>query len=90
MKKPENHGVPYSLTEEFTSVYRMHSLLPDQLQMRDIDVAPGTNKSLPLIEEYITFNLSSLIFPVLKFTKSKIFKVKFFFLSMNLGFLCQN
>ncbi|VVA96076.1 unnamed protein product [Arabis nemorensis] len=51
MKKTENHGVPYSLTEEFTSVYRMHSLLPDQLQMRDVDVVPGTNKSLPLIEE---------------------------------------
>ncbi|CAF2103675.1 hypothetical protein BRARA_E03653 [Brassica rapa] len=51
MKKPQNHGVPYSITEDFTSVYRMHSLLPDQLELRDIDVVPGTNKSLPLIEE---------------------------------------
>ncbi|ESQ49954.1 hypothetical protein EUTSA_v10020279mg [Eutrema salsugineum] len=51
MKKPQNHGVPYSLTEEFTSVYRMHSLLPDQLHMRDIDVTPGPNKSLPLTQE---------------------------------------
>ncbi|KAL0744580.1 hypothetical protein Bca4012_086093 [Brassica carinata] len=51
MKKPQNHGVPYSITEEFTSVYRMHSLLPDQLELRDMDVTPGTNKSLPLIEE---------------------------------------
>jgi hypothetical protein len=25
----EHHGVPYSLTEEFTAVYRMHPLLPD-------------------------------------------------------------
>ncbi|XP_010442312.1 PREDICTED: alpha-dioxygenase 1-like isoform X1 [Camelina sativa] len=57
MKKPQNHGVPYSLTEEFTSVYRMHSLLPDQLQMRDIDVVPGTNKSLPLMEEIHMENL---------------------------------
>jgi hypothetical protein len=24
----DHNGVPYSLTEEFTSVYRMHSLLP--------------------------------------------------------------
>ena len=24
----DQDGVPYSLTEEFTSVYRMHSLLP--------------------------------------------------------------
>ncbi|XP_056866570.1 alpha-dioxygenase 1 [Raphanus sativus] len=51
MKKPQNHGVPYSITEEFTSVYRMHSLLPDQLELRDIDVVPGTNKSIPLIKE---------------------------------------
>jgi hypothetical protein len=27
----DNHGVPYSLTEEFTSVYRMHPLLPDSV-----------------------------------------------------------
>ncbi len=27
----EHYGVPFSLTEEFTSVYRMHPLLPDDL-----------------------------------------------------------
>jgi hypothetical protein len=27
--KPDHHGVPYSLTEEFVSVYRMHPLIPD-------------------------------------------------------------
>ncbi|CAN4082484.1 unnamed protein product [Withania somnifera] len=51
MKKPENHGVPYSLTEEFVSVYRMHPLLPDKLQLRNIDATPGPNKSLPLTNE---------------------------------------
>ena len=51
MKKPENHGVPYSLTEEFTSVYRMHQLLPDTLELRNIDATPGLNKSLPLTNE---------------------------------------
>ncbi|XP_010254457.1 PREDICTED: alpha-dioxygenase 1-like [Nelumbo nucifera] len=50
MKKPENHGVPYSLTEEFTSVYRMHALLPDDLLLRDISVAPGPSKSPPLLK----------------------------------------
>nr|WEU50850.1 POD1 [Lonicera caerulea] len=50
-KKPENHGVPYSLTEEFTSVYRMHSLLPDHLLLRNINAVPGPNKSPPLIKE---------------------------------------
>ncbi|MYR05575.1 peroxidase [Gordonia sp. SID5947] len=32
-----HHGVPYSLTEEFVAVYRMHSLLPDEVKIRDID-----------------------------------------------------
>lgn len=50
-KKPQNHGVPYSLTEEFVGVYRMHSLLPDSLLLRDTSAAPGPNKSPPLIEE---------------------------------------
>ncbi len=26
---PDHHGVPYSLSEEFVSVYRMHPLIPD-------------------------------------------------------------
>ncbi|ESR59682.1 hypothetical protein CICLE_v10014579mg [Citrus x clementina] len=57
MKKPENHGVPYSLTEEFTSVYRMHALLPDTLNLRDIDAQPGPNKSPPSAEKVPMENL---------------------------------
>lgn len=53
-RKPENHGVPYSLTEEFVSVYRMHSLLPDKLLLRDIHSTPGMNKSPPPLKEYIS------------------------------------
>ncbi|MGY1794910.1 peroxidase family protein [Geodermatophilus sp. SYSU D00525] len=30
-------GVPFSLTEEFTSVYRMHPLLPDEFDIRAAD-----------------------------------------------------
>jgi len=52
LKRPENHGVTYSLTEEFVTVYRMHSLLPDNLQLRDISATPGPNKSPPLVKEY--------------------------------------
>jgi Animal haem peroxidase len=29
-----HHGVPYSLTEEFVSVYRMHPLMPDEFTFR--------------------------------------------------------
>jgi hypothetical protein len=32
-----NHGQPYGLTEEFVEVYRLHSLLPETLQLRKID-----------------------------------------------------
>ncbi|XP_076954361.1 alpha-dioxygenase PIOX-like [Bidens hawaiensis] len=57
LKKPNNHGVPYSLTEEFVSVYRMHSLLPDQLIIRDIGSTPGPNKSLNVDREIGMINL---------------------------------
>ncbi|XXG48832.1 hypothetical protein AAC387_Pa02g3170 [Persea americana] len=50
-RKPENHGVTYSLTEEFVSVYRMHSLLPDKLLLRDTRSTPGMNKSPPPLQE---------------------------------------
>uniref|UniRef100_A0A6N2KA61 Uncharacterized protein n=1 Tax=Salix viminalis TaxID=40686 RepID=A0A6N2KA61_SALVM len=36
LRRPRDHGVPYSLTEEFVSVYRMHSLLPEKLILRGI------------------------------------------------------
>ncbi|XVF58126.1 hypothetical protein PTKIN_Ptkin07bG0037800 [Pterospermum kingtungense] len=35
-----------------TCVYRMHSLLPDFLQLRNINVASGPNKCPPLLEKY--------------------------------------
>jgi len=33
--KPEHNGVPYSLTEDFVTVYRMHPLLPDDYRFTD-------------------------------------------------------
>ena len=32
-----HHGVPYSLTEEFVAVYRMHPLIPDDFAFRSVD-----------------------------------------------------
>jgi hypothetical protein len=29
----DHHGAPYHLTEEFTSVYRLHSLIPDEVEL---------------------------------------------------------
>ncbi|KAK1292922.1 Alpha-dioxygenase 1 [Acorus calamus] len=60
MKKPENHGVPYSLTEDFTSVYRMHSLLPDTLHVRDTHARPGKDKSPPMKQEVPMIDLIGL------------------------------
>ncbi len=34
--EPNNHGVAYSLTEEFVQVYRMHPLLPDNFKVFDV------------------------------------------------------
>ena len=33
----DHHGVPYSLTEEFVAVYRMHPLLPDDFAFRSVE-----------------------------------------------------
>jgi hypothetical protein len=33
----DHYGVPYALTEEFTAVYRMHPLLPDEFDLRAAD-----------------------------------------------------
>ncbi|QKV91012.1 peroxidase [Streptomyces sp. NA02950] len=32
---PEHHGVPYALTEDFVTVYRMHPLIPDDIELCD-------------------------------------------------------
>ncbi|MET1079143.1 MAG: peroxidase family protein [Pseudomonas sp.] len=45
--KSNNHGVPYTLTEEFVAVYRMHPLLRDKVDVYDI----GSNlvsRAIPL------------------------------------------
>lgn len=44
---PNNYGVPYTLTEEFVAVYRMHPLMRDKVDIYDI----GSNvvsKSVPV------------------------------------------
>jgi len=32
----DHHGVPYSLTEEFVAVYRMHPLMPDEFNIHSV------------------------------------------------------
>jgi Animal haem peroxidase len=46
---PTDHtGVPFSLTEEFVSVYRMHTLMPDHFTIRSAETDEGlANAELP-------------------------------------------
>ncbi len=46
--RTDHHGVPYSLTEEFVTVYRLHPLMPDDFELagrtytlHDLVVQPG-------------------------------------------------
>jgi Animal haem peroxidase len=42
----EHFGIPYSMTEEFVSVYRMHPLMPDELNFHSVTGPCGTTKRL--------------------------------------------
>ncbi|KAI5084392.1 hypothetical protein GOP47_0000561 [Adiantum capillus-veneris] len=53
MPKPQNHGVPYSLTEDFVGVYRMHSLLPDSITLRNIKKTASKATKVPQMESEI-------------------------------------
>ena len=44
----DHHGVPFTMTEEFVSVYRMHPLMPDEFVFRALaDNAELATKTLP-------------------------------------------
>jgi len=47
--KPDQHAAPFSLTEEFVSTYRMHSLIPDTIAM--FDATSGAHKITYPIQE---------------------------------------
>jgi hypothetical protein len=50
----DHHGVPYSLTEEFVAVYRMHPLIPDEYVFRSVqhhkELATHTFRDLGALE----------------------------------------
>ncbi len=48
----DHFGVPYSLTEEFVSVYRMHPLMPDNFSFRSLqDNAVLQERTLPEVKD---------------------------------------
>ena len=42
------YGAPFTLTEEFVAVYRMHPLIPDSIDFRNYKEADKVKKSLPI------------------------------------------
>ena len=44
----DKHGQPYGLTEEFVEVYRLHSLLPEELTLRRVK-NPGAVENIPFV-----------------------------------------
>jgi hypothetical protein len=56
----DHHGAPYQLTEEFVSVYRLHPLLPDVLEVHNVEddrllaAAPFADVILKNAEGFVT------------------------------------
>jgi hypothetical protein len=50
---PDHHGAPFALTEEFTAVYRLHPLIPDEVRI--VDYETGQSHSSPYQMEEIAF-----------------------------------
>lgn len=47
--QPDHNGTPYAITEEFTAVYRMHPLIPDDFLIRDV-LGGGASKQASLAD----------------------------------------
>jgi hypothetical protein len=55
----DQHGSPYQLTEEFTAVYRLHPLLPDQLALHSL--ADGSLIDTMEMPEIILLNAEKVL-----------------------------
>ena len=42
----DQHSAPYAMTEEFTSVYRLHPLIPDEMTVRRLDGGEPVSREL--------------------------------------------
>ena len=46
----DHHGAPYSITEEFVAVYRMHPLIPDDSSVRVRRPTPRAREHVPFLD----------------------------------------
>jgi hypothetical protein len=60
--KPDHHGVPYSLTEDFVTVYRLHPLIPDNYLFKShtTDEILCTRQFLDIAGEHADEHMRSL------------------------------
>ncbi|HMV86016.1 MAG TPA: peroxidase family protein [Blastocatellia bacterium] len=50
--KQEHHAAPYSMTEEFVAVYRMHPLMPDEFTFRSLQTGKAIEtRTLPQVAD---------------------------------------
>jgi hypothetical protein len=57
----QHHGAPFTLTEEFVTVYRLHPLIPDQLEIRSLSTG-ALLKERPLTMHELAFeNAQSVV-----------------------------
>ena len=59
----DNHGVPYSLTREFLAVYRLHSLLPDEIELYSVgeDADPVRSYGLAELRQAAAHKLTDVV-----------------------------
>jgi heme peroxidase len=52
LKSTNHFGSPFNFTEEFVSVYRLHPMVPDLLEFRDLADANAIRKRVPVVDTF--------------------------------------
>jgi hypothetical protein len=50
LSQTDHHGAPFALTEEFAAVYRLHPLIPDQVEVRSSQSGEAIGKAFKMKE----------------------------------------
>jgi hypothetical protein len=79
----DHHGVPFSLTEEFVTVYRLHPLIPDEMLIRSLST--GAPLKGPLSMEEISFEKAQDVVDDLKIPSDKRVRMEDVFYSFGIS-----
>jgi hypothetical protein len=50
LSEADHHGAPYALTEEFAAVYRLHPLIPDQVEVRSHQSGAAIGNAFEMVD----------------------------------------